>query len=164
MWYKLARPFIFLFDPEFTHNLSLRCLREIYKDKGQSKAFLQKSINCFGLNFPNPIGLAAGLDKNAECIPAWQAFGFGFVEVGTVTPKPQAGNPKPRLFRLPSNKAIINRMGFNNKGVDYLVQRVKSYQRHCPLGINIGKNKDTPLEKAFEDYLFCFEKVYAYAD
>ena len=162
MLYNLIKPVLFSLDAEFTHNVTLSYLKTFYKLS--SPATHQKPVNCFGITFPNPIGLAAGLDKNAECIPAWNSLGFGFVEVGTVTPKPQEGNPKPRLFRLPKNKAIINRMGFNNKGVDYLIERVKDNRGHIPLGINIGKNKDTPLESAFEDYLICFEKVYAFAD
>jgi len=122
-----------------------------------------KPVECFGLQFPNPIGLAAGLDKNAECIDAFAAMGFGFIEVGTTTPKPQAGNDKPRLFRLPEHSAIINRMGFNNKGVDYLVEQVKASRYKAILGINIGKNKNTPEEKALDDYLICMRKVYQYA-
>ena len=118
-----------------------------------------------GLEFPNPVGLAAGLDKNGEHIDALFALGFGFVEIGTVTPRPQEGNPKPRLFRLPRYNAIINRMGFNNAGVDALVQNVeRSRHRPGPLGINIGKNKDTPNEEALSDYLTCLEKVYPLAD
>ncbi|MBN9289233.1 MAG: dihydroorotate dehydrogenase (quinone) [Gammaproteobacteria bacterium 39-13] len=167
MWYKLIRPLLFALDPEFSHNLTLGVLEKLHQCGAFSSVPLMPSslsVNCFGLTFPNPIGLAAGLDKNGECVPAWQSFGFGFVEIGTVTPRPQAGNSKPRLFRLPANEAVINRMGFNNKGVDYLVQRVASYKRTCPLGINIGKNKDTPLEAAAQDYLACFQKVYALAD
>jgi dihydroorotate dehydrogenase len=113
-----------------------------------------------GINFPNPVGLAAGLDKNAECINAFAAMGFGFVEVGTVTPRPQPGNSKPRIFRLPGANAVINRMGFNNKGVDYLVSQVQAANFKGVLGINIGKNKDTPEENAKDDYLHCMRKVY----
>lgn len=116
-----------------------------------------------GLTFKNPVGLAAGLDKNGECIDAFGAMGFGFVEVGTVTPRPQAGNDKPRLFRLVEAEGIINRMGFNNLGVDNLVENVKKSNYDGILGINIGKNKDTPIEKGAEDYLICMEKVYQYA-
>ncbi len=166
MLYNLIRPLLFCLDAEFSHNLTLGLLKTgyqlgCYRTKPHFKT---KAVNCFGLNFPSQVGLAAGLDKNAECIPAWGAMGFGFVEVGTITPKAQPGNPRPRLFRLPKNKAIINRMGFNNKGVDYLIERVKSLPKYCPLGINIGKNKDTPLENAADDYLSCFQKVYAFAD
>ena len=116
-----------------------------------------------GITFPNPVGLAAGLDKNAECIDAWDRLGFGFIEVGTVTPRPQPGNPKPRMFRLPEQQALINRLGFNNKGVDHLVERVRASRYTGVLGINIGKNFDTPLDKAQDDYLICLRKVYAHA-
>jgi dihydroorotate dehydrogenase len=116
-----------------------------------------------GINFPNPIGLAAGLDKNGDYIDALAALGFGFIEVGTVTPRPQAGNPKPRLFRLPQARAIINRMGFNNEGVDYLVANVRRARYRGILGINIGKNFDTPVERAVDDYLIGLRKVYAHA-
>lgn len=163
MWYNLCRSILFCLDPEYTHHVTLKYLKEFYKNT-KGSVLHKNPVNCFGITFPNALGLAAGLDKNAECIAAWNALGFGFVEVGTVTPKPQAGNPKPRLFRLPKDKAIINRMGFNNKGVDYLVNQVKAYRGHCPLGINIGKNKDTPLEKSYEDYVRCFQKVYSFAD
>ena len=117
-----------------------------------------------GIEFPNRVGLAAGLDKNGEHIDALAACGFGFVEIGTVTPKPQPGNDKPRLFRLVQDRAIINRMGFNNHGVDYLVERVQRSQRNCVLGINIGKNKLTPNEHAVDDYVACLQKVYPHAD
>ncbi|MFS1428315.1 quinone-dependent dihydroorotate dehydrogenase, partial [Vibrio splendidus] len=120
-------------------------------------------VECMGLTFKNPVGLAAGLDKNGECIDAFGAMGFGFVEVGTVTPRPQAGNDKPRLFRLVEAEGIINRMGFNNLGVDNLIENVKKSNYDGILGINIGKNKDTPIEKGAEDYIICMEKVYQYA-
>jgi dihydroorotate dehydrogenase len=120
-------------------------------------------VHVMGLDFPNPVGLAAGLDKNGECIGALAAFGFGFVEVGTVTPRAQPGNPKPRLFRIPAREAIINRMGFNNLGVDHLVENVRRARFDGILGINIGKNFDTPIERAAEDYLACLEKVYPHA-
>lgn len=124
----------------------------------------QSSIQCMGLTFLNRVGLAAGLDKNGECVKAWQSLGFGFVEVGTVTPRAQSGNSKPRLFRLIKERAIINRLGFNNRGVDYLLSQLRDVKRVCPIGINIGKNRDTPLERASEDYRVCFEKAYALAD
>lgn len=164
--YKLIRPLLFSFDAEFSHNLTLGALKKLNRLGFLSKCTetSKKPVNCLGLTFPNPIGLAAGLDKNGECIPAWAWMGFGFIEVGTVTPLAQVGNPKPRLFRLTQDKALINRMGFNNNGVDYLLERIKSSQRTCPIGINIGKNKDTPLEKATNDYLVCFQKAYAFAD
>ncbi|MGL5604498.1 MAG: quinone-dependent dihydroorotate dehydrogenase, partial [Plesiomonas sp.] len=122
-----------------------------------------KSVSCMGLSFKNPVGLAAGLDKNADCLDALGAMGFGFIEVGTVTPKPQLGNDKPRLFRILEADGIINRMGFNNRGVDYLVENVKKAKYDGIIGINIGKNKDTPLEKGKDDYLICMDKVYPYA-
>lgn len=122
-----------------------------------------KPVICMGIEFPNPVGLAAGLDKNGAYIDALAALGFGFIEIGTITPRPQAGNPHPRLFRLPQAKAIINRMGFNNDGVDKLIENVKAAKFKGVLGINIGKNADTPVEKAVDDYLICLEKVYNYA-
>jgi dihydroorotate dehydrogenase len=122
-----------------------------------------KPVEAFGLTFKNPVGLAAGLDKNGECIDAFAAMGFGFIEIGTVTPKPQPGNDKPRMYRLPKGEAIINRMGFNNKGVDNLIENVKQAKYKGILGINIGKNKDTPDELALNDYLICLRKVYNYA-
>jgi dihydroorotate dehydrogenase len=121
-------------------------------------------VNVMGIEFPNAVGLAAGLDKNGDHIDALAACGFGFVEIGTVTPRPQPGNPKPRLFRLARDEAIINRMGFNNRGVEYLVNNVKASKRDCVIGINIGKNRDTSLEHAVDDYVNAFEKVYPYAD
>jgi dihydroorotate dehydrogenase len=123
-------------------------------------------VKVMNLSFPNPVGLAAGLDKNGAHIDALFALGFGFVEIGTVTPKPQPGNPKPRMFRLPENRAIINRLGFNNEGVDALVRNVEKARRRGDgkLGINIGKNKDTPNERAVDDYLFCLDRVYPLAD
>jgi dihydroorotate dehydrogenase len=122
-----------------------------------------KPLTVMGIKFPNPVGLAAGLDKNGECINAFAAMGFGFVEVGTVTPRPQPGNDKPRIFRLPAANAVINRMGFNNKGVDYLVSQVQSANFKGILGINIGKNKDTPEENAKDDYIHCMRKVYNFS-
>jgi dihydroorotate dehydrogenase len=124
---------------------------------------IKKPVTIAGMTFDNPVGLAAGLDKNGDCIDAFSSMGFGFVEIGTVTPRPQPGNPKPRLFRIPEKHAIINRMGFNNKGVDHLVEQVKKAQFKGPIGINIGKNKDTEESKALDDYLICLNKVYPYA-
>lgn len=121
-------------------------------------------VDCMGLRFSNPVGLSAGLDKNADYLNGLGALGFGFIEVGTVTPRAQAGNPQPRMFRLIGHQAIINRLGFNNKGVDYLVERVKKRRYNGILGINIGKNADTPLSDANEDYLICLRKVYPHAD
>ncbi|GAA5183800.1 quinone-dependent dihydroorotate dehydrogenase [Acinetobacter kookii] len=122
-----------------------------------------KPVTCMGIEFPNPVGLAAGLDKNGAYIDALAGLGFGFIEIGTITPRPQSGNPHPRLFRLPEAKAIINRMGFNNDGVDKLIENVKAAKFKGILGINIGKNADTPVENAVDDYLICLEKVYNYA-
>lgn len=164
--YKIIRPALFALDPEFSHDLAFTLLKWLQKLAKLPKTALapMAPVECFGLTFPNPIGLAAGLDKNGECIPIWQALGFGFIEVGTVTPRPQTGNDKPRLFRLTEDCALINRMGFNNKGVEYLIEKIEAAPRLCPLGVNIGKNKDTPLEKASEDYLICFRKVAPFAD
>jgi dihydroorotate dehydrogenase len=121
-------------------------------------------MNILGLDFNNPIGLAAGFDKNGDYIDALGKLGFGFIEVGTVTPKPQSGNPTPRIFRFPSEKALINRMGFNNKGVDYLIERLKRRKYKGIVGVNVGKNATTPIENAIDDYLICLKKVYTYAD
>jgi len=166
--YPLVRPFLFAFDAERAHGLALSALELAWRT-GTTPLLAARPApmptSVFGLDFPNPVGLAAGLDKNGEHIDALFGLGFGFVEIGTVTPRPQAGNPKPRLFRLPQHAAIINRMGFNNAGVDALVRNVeRSTQRTGPLGINIGKNKDTPNEDALSDYLACLEKVYPLAD
>lgn len=168
MFYPLARRILFSQDAEVAHDLTINMLAKV----GHSPLKLALGLgNCgnarqvMGLNFPNPVGLAAGLDKNGECIDAWFAMGFGFIELGTVTPRPQPGNDKPRLFRIPEAEAIINRMGFNNKGVDYLVEKVQQVkQRRGIIGINIGKNRDTPVEQGKQDYLTCLEKVYPHAD
>ncbi|HCH24730.1 MAG TPA: dihydroorotate dehydrogenase (quinone), partial [Oceanospirillaceae bacterium] len=120
-------------------------------------------VELMGLTFDNPVGLAAGLDKNGSCIDGLSGLGFGFIEIGTITPRPQAGNPKPRLFRIPEAQAIVNRMGFNNQGVDALVANVKAARFKGVLGINIGKNFDTPVENAVDDYLICMQKVYEHA-
>ena len=166
--YSLARPFLFGVDAERAHGLALASLEAAYRT-GLNPLFASRPrplpTRAFGLEFPNPVGCAAGLDKNGAHVDALLALGFGFVEVGTVTPKPQAGNPKPRMFRLPEHQAVINRLGFNNDGVDALVRNVsRARRRHGLLGINIGKNKDTPNESAHEDYLFCLERVYPVAD
>ncbi len=125
---------------------------------------VDQPVQCMGLSFPNPVGVAPGLDKNGDYFEALGDFGFGFVEIGTTTPRPQPGNPKPRVFRLTEAQAMINRLGFNNKGVDHLVNRVRKHRFKGILGINIGKNFDTPIENAADDYLHCLEKVYPYAD
>lgn len=159
--YSMLRPLLFKLEPEKAHDLALSVLAYlpefcIKKPKGQS-------IQAMGLNFPHPVGLAAGLDKNGDYLDALAKIGFSFIELGTVTPKPQEGNPKPRLFRLPKAQAIINRMGFNNLGVNALVNNVKKANYKGILGINIGKNKDTALDKAAEDYLYCLRQVYEHA-
>ncbi len=172
--YALARPFLFGLDPEIAHDLTLASLA---RTQGTPLALAYGSnriddpIRLAGLTFPNRVGLAAGLDKNAQCIDGLAAMGFGFVEVGTVTPKAQAGNPKPRMFRLPEAQALINRLGFNNQGLDAFlanVQRSRVRKQAAPmpliLGLNIGKNATTPIEQAVEDYLICLEGVYPHAD
>ncbi len=161
MLYSLLRPLLFSLDPETTHRITLSAIKCAH----QFKLLHDQSIDCkhrkiMGLDFPNPIGLAAGLDKNGEYIKALATFGFGFIEIGTVTPRPQPGNLKPRLFRITQANAIINRLGFNNHGVDVVVQNVKNANYQGILGINIGKNFDTPVEKACDDYLECLRKVY----
>jgi len=166
MFYSAIRKVLFQFDAETIHELTIKGLKStgatplscMYKQN-----VAKKPVSVMGIDFPNPVGLAAGLDKNGECIPAFGAMGFGFVEVGTVTPRPQPGNDKPRIFRLESANAIINRMGFNNKGVDYLVDQVRKANFSGVLGINIGKNKDTPDENAKDDYIHCMRKVYDFA-
>jgi dihydroorotate dehydrogenase len=166
MLYRLAQKLLFCTDPEWAHGKSLGSLRLGHR-MGLTGLFnknLSLPSKCMGLTFPNPIGIAAGLDKNADYFEALGDLGFGFIEVGTVTPRPQPGNPKPRIFRLTESQAIINRLGFNNKGVDYLVEKVRDHKFKGVLGINIGKNFDTPIEQAAGDYLHCLEKVYAFAD
>lgn len=163
--YSSLRPLLFTLPAEFAHGLSLGAL-DIVQIAGLLKTpplFEGATRKVMGLAFPNAVGLAAGLDKNAAHIDALATLGFGHIEVGTVTPRPQSGNAKPRLFRLPAAQAIINRMGFNNLGVDQLVRNVCNSQYQGILGINIGKNKDTPNAQAVEDYLVCLDKVYAHA-
>lgn len=166
MFYDLARRFMFTKDAEWAHDFALSNLSR-YANTPLSMAWSQsvpdKPVNFLGLEFKNPVGLAAGLDKNAECIAAFAQMGFGFIEVGTVTPRPQQGNDKPRIFRLPEQHAVINRMGFNNKGVDNLVANVKAANYDGILGINIGKNKDTPNEQGKDDYIHCMRKVFEHA-
>lgn len=163
MFYSAIRNVLFQFDPEKIHELTIlglsatgaTPLKYFYK-----QTVVSKPVKIMGITFPNPVGLAAGLDKNGECILAFEAMGFGFIEVGTVTPRPQPGNEKPRIFRLEPANAIINRMGFNNKGVDHLVSQVRKANFNGVLGINIGKNKDTADEHAKDDYLYCLRQVY----
>ena len=159
MLYELARPFLFALSGEQSHDLTLAMLR-----RGAGRLWPvcvpSKPVRVMGIDFPNPVGLAAGLDKNGDCIRGLAALGFGFLEIGTVTPRPQPGNPKPRLFRLPPAKALINRMGFNNQGLDYLMRSVEQSRYDGVLGINIGKNFDTPVERAVDDYLLCLQRVH----
>lgn len=165
--YRFFLQCLLLLPPEFSHQLTLKLIRWIYpahRVKRLTKKFPQHPIEIAGLHLSNPVGLAAGLDKDGQCLDAWFAFGFGFIEVGTVTPKAQAGNPKPRLFRLKKFKALINRMGFNNAGVDALVEHLKKRSVPGIVGVNIGKNRDTPLEKAVEDYCICLQKIYPFSD
>jgi len=164
--YSLLRKALFLTDPETAHGLALESLK-LGHNVGATSILcktIKQPVNVMGLEFPNPVGMAAGMDKNGDYIDALGDVGFGFIEIGTVTPRPQPGNPKPRVFRLEAAKAMINRLGFNNKGVDYLVQQVQKRRLGGVLGINIGRNFDTPNEKAAGDYLICLEKVYAHAD
>jgi dihydroorotate dehydrogenase len=164
--YSLLRPALFQLTPETAHHLTLNSLNAAYA-LGLSR-LLAANISddprtVMGLTFPNPVGLAAGLDKNGDCIDGLAALGFGFIEIGTITPLPQPGNPRPRLFRLPAAQGIINRMGFNNEGVDALISNIQQSDYKGILGINIGKNAATPIEQAADDYLICLRKVYAHA-
>ncbi len=168
---SLSRALLHRLDPETAHDLSLRALAALAKTPARlvvGQPMPRQPVTCLDITFPNPVGLAAGFDKNACALDGLAAMGFGFIEVGTVTPRPQPGNPKPRLFRLPEDQAIINRMGFNNAGVDALVKNIKKsryFQRKTGiLGINIGKNKDTPNVQALDDYRVCFEKTHELAD
>lgn len=166
MLYHLGRKALFKLDAETAHFATVQMLKRAPRLQGALLGQrLQAPREVMGLRFPNPVGVAAGLDKNGEAIEGLFALGFGFVEVGTVTPRPQAGNPRPRVFRLEADEAIVNRLGFNNEGVDALCRRVERLRRRPgPLGINIGKNADTPIESAVDDYLLALEKVYALAD
>src|SRR5215469_7231174 len=170
----LVRPVLFSLDPETAHRFTIGLLRQVsnfdlalrtlgsFRPRSNPKTL-------FGLNFPNPIGLAAGLDKNGVTIPVWAAIGFGFIEIGTVTAKAQPGNPKPRIFRLPKQQALINRLGFNNEGADVIASRLAALRESgrwpaVPVGINIGKSKATPLEQATDDYLYSFRLLRDFAD
>ncbi|MEP6607676.1 MAG: quinone-dependent dihydroorotate dehydrogenase [Burkholderiaceae bacterium] len=171
MLYPIARSLFFSLDPETAHQLTLAALQRAHA-LGLTRLIAKHSaalpVTVMGLNFRNPVGLAAGLDKSAQHIDALGSLGFGFVEVGTVTPRPQPGNPKPRMFRLPDSRALINRMGFNNPGVDQFIANVHRQRAFRDqggiIGINIGKNADTPIEKALEDYRMCLRGVYGDAD
>jgi dihydroorotate dehydrogenase len=166
MFYKLIRKLLFLIDPEKAHIITLKYF-DSKKIQILRKFFIKtipsKKIKCMGLIFDNAVGLAAGMDKNGDYIDSLSKIGFGFIEVGTVTPLPQYGNPKPRIFRISSIEGIINRMGFNNFGIDYLVSNLKKTKFKGIIGVNIGKNKNTKIENAIEDYLICIEKIYCYA-
>ncbi|MBB3637044.1 quinone-dependent dihydroorotate dehydrogenase [Variovorax atrisoli] len=174
--YGLARPFLFGFDPEHAHEITLDGLARTQNTPlacAYSAPRVDDPVQVAGLTFPNRVGLAAGLDKNARCIDAFSAMGFGFVEVGTVTPKAQPGNPKPRMFRLPQSEALINRLGFNNEGLDAFLANVQKarFRKNGSgtkppmlLGLNIGKNAATPIERAVDDYLACLDGVYPHAD
>jgi dihydroorotate dehydrogenase len=165
MLYALARAALFKLDPEVAHDLTLKSLSALGPGAALfgAGADAAESRKVMGIDFPNPVGLAAGLDKNGDYIDALAALGFGFIEIGTVTPRPQPGNPKPRMFRLVEHDAIINRLGFNNGGLEKLLANVERASFRGVLGINIGKNFDTPLERAVDDYLACLEAVYARA-
>jgi dihydroorotate dehydrogenase len=169
--YALTRPFLFGLDPERAHDLTLETLSRLQNTPAQclwSATRVDDPVTVAGLHFPNRLGLAAGLDKNGRCIDGLGAMGFGFIEVGTVTPKPQRGNPKPRIFRLPTAQALINRLGFNNDGLDSFVANVRrahSFRaRGGIVGLNIGKNAATPIERAVDDYLLCLDGVAPHAD
>ena len=165
MMYRLAREALFALDAEHAHELTIKAFARL---PALSTAPFRGRVpddpaTVLGLRFRNRVGLSAGLDKNGECIEAWDRLGFGFIEIGTVTPRPQPGNPKPRLFRLPRQQALINRLGFNNQGVDSLLERVRATRCAAVLGINIGKNADTPVEMAGDDYEAGLRKVHAVA-
>jgi len=156
--YALARPLLFSLDPETAHHVALALSRFSLRARVPDRP-----VTVMGIHFPNPVGLAAGLDKDAAHIAGLAKLGFGFIEVGTVTPRPQPGNPRPRIFRVPEKQALINRFGFNNVGVDAFLANIARTRWRGILGINIGKNFDTPLERAADDYAFCLEKVYGAA-
>jgi dihydroorotate dehydrogenase len=165
--YSLLQPLLFSLDAEKTHHLTLDALNLLYRSRVAALYFGRPVVDpytLFGVSFPNRVGLAAGLDKNADYIDALGALGFGFVEVGTVTPRPQAGNPKPRLFRAVEQRGIVNRMGFNNRGVEHLLKKIRVRTYQGVLGVNIGKNATTPVENALDDYLLCLDAVYADCD
>jgi dihydroorotate dehydrogenase len=165
MLYEALQPLLFRLDGETAHDAALRALHVAFAlHLTRAAAPLPgRAVRVMGIDFPNPVGLAAGLDKNGAHIDALASFGFGFIEIGTVTPRPQPGNPRPRMFRLPAARAVINRMGFNNQGVDALVANVNRSHFRGVLGINVGKNFDTPIERAADDYVECLRKVYPLA-
>ena len=165
--FELYKKIAFKLDPEKVHDISLVLLEGVYKSylgKLFHKKIIKKSTKQFNIDFDNPVGLAAGFDKNADYLNFISNVGFGFVEVGTLTPKAQSGNPKPRIFRLINDKAIINHLGFNNKGIDYGISRIKKFNKNVPIGINIGKNASTDVKDAFRDYEYCLRRSYSVAD
>ena len=162
MWYSFLRKFLFLLPPELAHQVTLSMLPYVPLCAVRKNPSIPTT--CMGLTFANPVMMAAGFDKNGEYVDALLRLGFGGVEVGTVTPKPQAGNPKPRCFRVPEANALINRMGFNNQGVDHLVRCLSQRKKSGIVGVNIGKNKTTPNDRAIDDYVYCLERVASVAD
>ena len=162
MLYSLVKPILFSLDPELAHDISLEMLQQFHRVLPDRR--VDKPVRVMGLDFPNPVGLAAGLDKNGDYLDGLGKLGFGFIEVGSVTPLAQPGNPQPRIFRLSRQRSLINRMGFNNSGVDHLLDQVGNKARDFVLGINIGKNLSTPLDQALTDYCLGYEKVYTSAD
>jgi dihydroorotate dehydrogenase len=174
LYERLVRPLLFSLEPEAAHHFTIASLRWASHFDPALRALKRfrppsKPKTLFGLTFPNPIGLAAGLDKNGVALPAWAALGFGFIEIGTVTAMAQPGNPKPRIFRLPSQQAVINRLGFNNDGADVIAKRLRGLRQSrrwpaVPVGINIGKSRTTPLERAADDYLYSFRLLRDFAD
>ena len=166
--FQLYKQIAFKIDPEKVHDISLVLLEFLYKTYIGKKLFhkrlIKNSTKQFNITFDNPLGLAAGFDKNAEYLNFISNIGFGFVEVGTMTPKAQSGNPKPRVFRVPENEAIINHLGFNNKGIDFGLERIKKFNRNIPIGVNIGKNASTDIKDAYRDYEYCLRKAYSIAD
>jgi len=173
LYRRVVRPLLFSLPPEFVHHLSMRTLTRTplasLMEPLTRRDYPGLERKCFGLTFPNPIGLAAGFDKNGEGVMAWSKLGFGFMELGTVTPRPQPGNPTPRIFRLPAEQGLINRLGFPNVGMDKVARRLEKIRIHgrwpaTPVGVNIGKNKDTPLAEAGRDYTACFRRMRDLAD
>jgi dihydroorotate dehydrogenase len=173
LYNQLLKPLLFRLSPENAHHLTVKMLEATLAVPGAATLFRHRyrlndhrlARKCFGIDFPNPVGLAAGFDKDGRYYAAMSHLGFGFIEIGTVTPRPQGGNPQPRLFRLPQDQGLINRMGFNNEGVDAMVERLRQGRPEgVVIGGNIGKNKDTPNENATDDYLICFEKLFPYVD
>src|SRR6202045_3699393 len=174
LYETFVRPLLFSLDAETAHHVTIRLLGrashfDVWLRVLRSFRPNSKPITLFGLTFPNPIGLAAGLDKNGVALPAWAALGFGFIEIGTVTAKAQPGNPKPRLFRFPEQAALVNRLGFNNDGADAIAERLRKLRASgrwpgVPVGINIGKSKVTPLAEAAADYVYSFQRLHPFAD